>query len=109
MLYAVEASIPVGPFHPVSIPSNIDCRDPAYVHGTHPAKKSVGFDTLRAVPPADRAEQSFPRLEVRKRRAANNIALKHHRLRLGVRWFESDCDAFRMGLSTDRTGQVSGT
>ena len=60
----VEASIPVGPFHPVSIPSNIDCREPAHVHGTNPADKGVVRDTLWVVSPAIRAEQSSPCLEI---------------------------------------------
>jgi hypothetical protein len=30
------------PFDPVSVPFNIDCREPAYVHGTKPAIKALG-------------------------------------------------------------------
>jgi len=64
MLHAVEANIPLRPFHPASIPTNVHRCEPAYIQGARPAEKGVGFDTFRAVPPANPAEQSSPRLEI---------------------------------------------
>jgi hypothetical protein len=66
MLRPIEANIPLRPFDPVSVPSDIDCREPANVHGTNPADKGVVLDTLWVVSPANRAEQSSPRLEIQK-------------------------------------------
>src|SRR5260370_38363884 len=85
MLHAVEASIPVCPFEPTSIPAYIDCCEPAYIQLARPAKKGVAFDALRTVSPANRAERSSPPLEIQERRALNTVALKHCRLRFGAR------------------------
>src|SRR6185437_10944833 len=56
VVHDVEASVPVGPFNPVSIATNIQGREPADTHRVHPTCKGVRFNTFRIVPPTHRAE-----------------------------------------------------
>src|SRR4030088_3286327 len=66
---------------PLSLATDIQCRDPADARGAHPPGKGVGFDTFRVVPPTHRAEHLSPRVVVQLWRAGNAVALKHYRLR----------------------------
>jgi len=47
----VEANIPVGALEPVSIATDIHCREPAYTQTSQPTGEGVEFATLEAVPP----------------------------------------------------------
>ena len=46
MLHTVEADIPMRPLDPVSVATNIQCREPAYIYGAHPTGKGVGLGTF---------------------------------------------------------------
>ena len=64
MVRTIEANIAMRPLDSMSIGTNLGRSEPADAKGAHTAGKGVGFDTFRVEPPANRADQFSPRLEI---------------------------------------------
>src|SRR5260370_3627618 len=91
MIRDIEANSPVVALYPVFRATGVrgpppdlsrSCLKPACIEGTRPTGKAVRRRDLD-VAPAIRSQQRSPRLEIHRRCAANIVALKHYRLRLG--------------------------
>ena len=73
------ADIPVRPLDTVGIAGQIDGLAPAYGLRSHPTGEVFGFDTLRAILPAERSKQNSPFLVIQFRHVGEIAAPLHHR------------------------------
>jgi hypothetical protein len=55
-IHTIEADIPVRPLDTVGIAGQINSLEPAYGLRSYPTGEVFGFDTLRAILPAERSD-----------------------------------------------------